>query len=64
MGANCPICLGIGWACENHPDRAWDDALGCVRRWHAVQVQHGGRAGVDEPDISQVIVEDGLTRPA
>jgi hypothetical protein len=25
---NCPICFGIGWVCENHPDRAWDEK-GC-----------------------------------
>ena len=23
----CPICFGLGWVCENHPDRAWDKDL-------------------------------------
>lgn len=26
---NCPICFGIGFVCENHPDRAWSEELGC-----------------------------------
>jgi hypothetical protein len=25
----CPICFGIGWVCENHPEKAWDEDLGC-----------------------------------
>ena len=25
----CPLCLGVGWVCENHPNRVWDDDLGC-----------------------------------
>jgi hypothetical protein len=63
MDANCPICLGIGWVCENHPDRAWDDELGCTCgagepcRCNAV-----GEPGVDEPDISQVIEDGEKTR--
>jgi len=28
MDKNCPVCFGIGWVCENHPDRAWHDELG------------------------------------
>jgi hypothetical protein len=45
------MCCGIGWVCENHPDRAWDQELGCVCG-----------AGmpckcneVEQPDISQII---------
>jgi hypothetical protein len=22
MDKNCPICFGIGWVCDKHPDRA------------------------------------------
>jgi hypothetical protein len=29
MDKKCPICFGIGWVCENHPDRAWDNDIGC-----------------------------------
>jgi hypothetical protein len=25
----CPKCFGLGWVCENHPNRAWSDELGC-----------------------------------
>jgi hypothetical protein len=30
MNKKCPICFGIGWVCENHPDMAFDDELGCT----------------------------------
>jgi hypothetical protein len=53
MNKHCPICFGIGWVCENHPDRAWDKELG-----------FGCGAGMpfkcnsgDEPNVTQVIVE-------
>ena len=23
MNENCPICRGIGWVCENHPDKPY-----------------------------------------
>jgi len=26
---DCKVCLSIGWVCENHPQRAWTDELGC-----------------------------------
>jgi hypothetical protein len=29
MDKNCPICLGVGCVCENHPDLPWDKELGC-----------------------------------
>jgi hypothetical protein len=29
MDKNFLICFGIGWVCENHPDHAWHDELGC-----------------------------------
>jgi hypothetical protein len=28
MKRNCKNCLGIGWVCENYPDKAWSDELG------------------------------------
>jgi hypothetical protein len=56
MNPKCPICFGIGWVCENHPDRAWDDELGCT--CGAGQPCSCNQTdGIDEPDISQVIVE-------
>jgi hypothetical protein len=29
MNPNCPICRGIGWVCENHPDKPWAEDIGC-----------------------------------
>lgn len=26
----CPVCLGEGWVCENHPDKAWDGGEGLL----------------------------------
>jgi len=26
---DCKICFGVGWVCENHPERAWSQRLGC-----------------------------------
>lgn len=25
IGPNCPICFGLDFVCENHPDRAWSE---------------------------------------
>jgi hypothetical protein len=25
----CPVCLDLGWICENHPNPAWDPEMGC-----------------------------------
>src|ERR1017187_9558975 len=30
MDKMCPICFGIGWVCEFHPNRAWHEELGCM----------------------------------
>jgi hypothetical protein len=29
INPECPICLGSGWVCENHPKLAWSERLGC-----------------------------------
>ena len=26
---DCKVCLGIGWVCESHPNRAWSEEFGC-----------------------------------
>jgi hypothetical protein len=28
INPNCTICHGIGWVCENHPEKAWDKEIG------------------------------------
>jgi hypothetical protein len=27
---DCPICSGVRWVCENHPDKPWNDELACT----------------------------------
>jgi hypothetical protein len=52
MNANCPICRGIGWVCERHPDRLYDSEQGCA-------CGYGAPCGCNEStpsDTSQVIV--------
>jgi hypothetical protein len=56
---NCPICFGIGFVCENHPDRAWSHELGC-------QCGAGDPCAcnrspdIEEPDASQIIEDAGV----
>ncbi len=55
---NCKICFGIGWVCENHPDRAWDEELGCVCGAGDPCVFNRSddvKWGIEEPDVSQII---------
>ena len=55
---NCPICFGMGWICENHPDKAWDEKLGCMcSAGMPCECNSVDQAGLDEPDTSQVIEE-------
>jgi hypothetical protein len=57
MDKNCRTCFGIGLVCENHPVWAWDE-LGCTcGAGEPCKCNETG--GVDEPDVGQVIVEDG-----
>jgi hypothetical protein len=30
MNKSCPICEGIGWVCENHPDQPWTGPHACT----------------------------------
>jgi hypothetical protein len=56
MEKKCPICFGIGWVCENHPNRVWDEQ-GCM--CGAGMPCQCNRQ--EEPDIRQVIVEEDVT---
>jgi hypothetical protein len=52
MNKNCPICRGIGWVCENHPKKPYDEELGCI-------CGEGIPCSCNDstpPDTSQVIV--------
>jgi hypothetical protein len=57
MNPNCAICRGIGWVCGNHPDKPWDAEFGSVCGADA-PCKCNETDGVDEPDVSQVIVEE------
>jgi hypothetical protein len=49
--------------CENR--RPWDDDLGCTRgAGTPCKCNMASEPGIDEPNMSQVIIEDRLTRPA
>jgi hypothetical protein len=52
------ICFGIGFVCENHPDRAWNEELGCqcgAGDPCACNSSPDIDAGIEEPDASQII---------
>jgi hypothetical protein len=54
---DCSICFGIGWVCENHPNRAWDEEKGC--QCGAGMPCDCQRAnGLEEPDVSHVITDE------
>jgi hypothetical protein len=59
---NCPICFGIGWVCENHPTRAWDEMLGCTCGAGDPCPVCNKPQEFEEPDFSYFI-EDGQTKP-
>jgi hypothetical protein len=63
MDAKCLICFGIGWVCENHPNLAWHQDLGCVcGAGMPCECNRAGEPGVEEPDTSQLISEKHVTR--
>jgi hypothetical protein len=51
---NCPIYLGIDWVCENPPDKAWSDKLGCQCGARMPCKSHRHRDEIDEPDVADV----------
>ena len=61
MDPKCPVCLGIGWVCENHPDRAWSEEFGC-QCGAGMPCECFRADGLEEPDISQVIMRDRSTK--
>jgi hypothetical protein len=61
MNPNCKTCFGIGWVCENHPDRAWSQKLGC-QCGAGMLCKCNEVDGVDEPDVSKVIPQQEAIR--
>ncbi|MDE5466040.1 hypothetical protein [Bradyrhizobium sp. CSS354] len=63
---NCPICFGLGFVCENHPDRAWSEELGCqcgAGDPCACNRSLDIDAGIEEPDVSHIIEDAGVKKP-
>ena len=55
---NCTICFGIGWVCENHPDKAWHDEVGCTcGAGMPCECNQEGYDG-DLPDVTEIIFEE------
>lgn len=49
-----PVLFGIGWVCENHPEKAWDDELDC--NCGAGMPCYSNDS--DPPDTSRVIFDE------
>ena len=60
----CAICKGIGWVCENHPDKAWDKQLGCeCGAGMPCRCNKKREPGIDESDIPEVLTDERDTKP-
>jgi hypothetical protein len=55
---SCRICHGIGWVCENHSDKTWDEEIGCTCGAGMPCKCNSG----EEPDVSRVIDENPPTQ--
>lgn len=53
----CPICHGLGWVCENHPNRAWTEGEGGCQCGAGMPCECNRANGEDNPDIETVIVD-------
>ena len=60
INPECPICFGIGWVCENHPNRAWDEQKGC-QCGAGMPCECVRADGLEEPDISAVLMGSRLS---
>lgn len=58
--SDCPRCRGIGWVCENHPDKPWDTSLegGCECAAGAPCPRCSDILPIGVPDVSQVMIVD------
>jgi hypothetical protein len=57
MKMSCPTCRGVGWVCENHPHKPYDDELGCACG-EGIPCECNDST---PPDTSQVIVVEEVT---
>jgi hypothetical protein len=54
---SCKICFGLGWVCENHPDKVWDRDIGCECGAGA-PCECNAAGGIDQPDTSAILVQE------
>lgn len=62
---NCPICFRIGFFCENHPDRAWSEELGCqcgAGEPCACNRSDDIDQGLEVPEVSHFIPDAGVKK--
>jgi hypothetical protein len=57
MTTKCRICFGLGWVCENHPNRVWSEELGC-QCGAGMPCECVRTDGLEEPDVSGVLSEN------
>jgi hypothetical protein len=50
----CPICFGLGWVCENHPKRVWDEQKGC-QCGAGMPCECVRAGGLEEPDVREIL---------
>lgn len=65
INPNCPICFGLGFVCENHPDQAWSEELGCqcgAGEPCACNRSSDTNAGIEEPDASYIIPDSNVKK--
>lgn len=58
INPDCPVCFGLGWVCENHPDKVWDER-GCecgAGMTCECNVTPEVKQGIVEPDITGIIM--------
>ena len=61
INPDCLVCFGLGWVCENHPERAWDQEAGCqCGAGMPCECQHA--SGMEEPNTRGVIANDDTAR--
>ena len=58
---DCPVCAGLGWVCENHPNKVWDRDRGCeCGAGMPCECQRAN--GLEQPDTSKIL--SGETKEA
>jgi hypothetical protein len=58
VNKNRPICFGIGQVCENHPNRTWDEKLGCMcGAGMPCECNRPKEPAIDPPDYSALITD-------